>query len=169
LIRQVLHLAAAFADLRLFLPESAFGLAGTSKSRMMQAGLDTEMLHFGLIGGKGAVAAGNIAAACGQGFINALCGGINHISPHLADTFQINGLAFGKNRAADEQAEHKDAVFHVCFLVCVLQKKQPDAVTYQAVCDQAPGLAVLPLIILVPRLNGSVGIARGGMQGVAGR
>ena len=52
---------------------------------------------------------------------------------------------------------------------CVLQKKQPDAVTYQAVCDQAPGLAVLPLIILVPRLNGGVGIARSGMQGVAGR
>jgi len=87
----------------------------------------------------------------------------------LADAFQINGLTFGKNWAADEQAEHEDAVFHVCFLVCVLHKNSLMQFTYQAVCDQAPGLAVLPLIILVPRLNGGVGIARGGMQGVAGR
>lgn len=38
-------------------------------------------------------------------------------APHLADAFQINGLVFGENRAADEQAEDEDAVFHVCFLV----------------------------------------------------
>jgi len=40
--------------------------------------------------------------------------------------------------------------------------------TFQAAFALARGLAVLLLIILVPRLNGSVGIARGGVQGVAG-
>jgi len=83
--------------------------------------------------------------------------------------FRLTGLSLAKIGLLMSRQKMKMLCFMFVFWCSVAEKNSLMWLTFQAVFARVRGLAMLLLIILVPRLNGGVGIARGRVQGVAGR